>query len=103
MRLTAIGIEEDEDGRPRPLGGGQFGDPIKHLVVLRETAYFLLVPYLRAVDVYVEHAATSLDHLGLYAELALDRLRQTGGRGIVVSLHAVLDTDVHQSFAPSIT
>ena len=71
--------------------------------MLRETAYFLLVPYLFAVDVHVEYAATSLDHFGLYAELALDRLRQTGARGIVVSLHAVFDTDVHQTFAPSMT
>ena len=60
-----------------------------------EAADFLLVPDLRAVDVYVEHAATALDHLGVHAEFSFDRLRQTGGRGVVVSLHAVFDTDVH--------
>ena len=91
------------DKRPLPLGDGQLGDSIKHLVVLRETADFLLMPYLSAVDVHVENAATALDHLGLDAEFALDRLRQTGGRGVVVSLHAVFDTDVHQASVPSMT
>lgn len=91
------------DERALPLGGGQLGYSIKHLVVLRETAYFLFVPYLCAVDVHVEHPAAPFDHFDIDAERSLDRLRQTGGRGIVVSLHAVLDTDVHQTFAPSMT
>ena len=72
-------------------------------MVLRETAYFLFVPYPRAVDMHVEHAAAPFDHFDIHAELSLDRLRQTGGRGIVVSLHTVLDTDVHQTSAPSMT
>lgn len=70
-------------------------DLIEHFVVLRESSGCLLIPDLRSVDVNVEHPAGPLDHRGVDVELVLNRLRQTGGCGIVVSLHAVLDADVH--------
>ena len=63
--------------------------------MLREPADVALAPYLRAVDVYVEDSAGAFDHLRIDPELILDRLRQTGGRGVIVSLHAVFDADVH--------
>ena len=63
--------------------------------MLREPANVVFAPNLGAVDVYVEHAAGALDQLRLDAELILDRPRQTGGRGIVVSLHAVFNRDIH--------
>jgi hypothetical protein len=49
----------------------------------------------RAVDLHVEDAAVAGDELGLRAELRFDRVRQTGGDGIVVSDLAELDGHVH--------
>lgn len=48
-----------------------------------------------AVDDDVEHTATALDQLGLDADFLLDRSRQTGGIGVVVSFTAVGDRDGH--------
>ena len=76
-------------------------DLVEHFVVLRESANVLLAPNLLAVHVHVEHAAGTFDHPRIDAELILDRLRQTGGRGVIVSLHAVLDGDVHAETSPS--
>lgn len=67
----------------------------QHLVVLRETADVVFTPDLRPVDVHVEHPAGAFDQTGVNVELFLDRLRQTGGRRLVVSLDAVFDGDVH--------
>jgi hypothetical protein len=67
----------------------------KNLLVLREPAYVVLAPNLRAVDVNVEDAAGAFDQLRINAELLLDCFRQTGGCRKVVSLHAILDRDVH--------
>jgi hypothetical protein len=55
----------------------------------------LLVPDLRAVDVNVEDAARPFDQLRFHFELALDRIRQTGGCGKIISLPAVFDGDLH--------
>lgn len=63
--------------------------------MLRKPANVVLAPDLRAIDVHVEYPAGAFDHLRIDAELILDRLRQTGGRRKVVSLHAVFDADVH--------
>ena len=70
-------------------------DLIEHFVVLRKPAGCFLIPDLRSVDVNVEHPAGPLDHRGVDVELVLNRLRQTGGCGIVFSLHTVFDADVH--------
>jgi hypothetical protein len=63
--------------------------------VLGEAAHVVLAPDLRTVHVDVEDSAGAFDELGAYLKLLLDRIRQTGGRGKVVSLRAVLDGDVH--------
>lgn len=44
----------------------------------------------------IEDAAAALDQLRLDSRSLLDRVRQTGGVGEVVSLHAVCDRDVHR-------
>ena len=75
-------------------------DLFQHFVVLRKTADVVLVPDLGAVHMDVKDAAAALDHLRVDAKLLLDRFRQTGGRRKVVSLHAVLDTDLHVSRSP---
>ncbi len=48
-----------------------------------------------AVSDNVEHTATALDQLGLDAGFLLDRSRQTGGVGVVVSFTAVGDRNGH--------
>jgi hypothetical protein len=47
--------------------------------------------------VYVKHAAGAFNQLGVNLEGFLDRSRQTGGFGVVVSLRAILDRDVHKA------
>jgi hypothetical protein len=64
--------------------------------MFREAARVALAPNLRPVHMHVKHAAGAFDQLGIDAEFILDRLRQTGGCGKVVSLHAILDRDVHE-------
>ena len=48
-----------------------------------------------AVDLHVEDAAAALDQFGINPCRCFDCVRQTGGFGRVVSLHAILDADVH--------
>jgi hypothetical protein len=48
-----------------------------------------------AVYFDVEDPASALDHLGFDLEGVLKLFRQTGGFGVVVSLHAVFDRNVH--------
>ena len=48
-----------------------------------------------AVDLHVEDAAAALDQFGINPCRCFDCVRQTGGCGRVVSLHAVSDADVH--------
>ena len=50
-----------------------------------------------AVGLDVENAAGTFDHFSIDSEAFLDRIRQTGGLGVVVSLHAVLDADFHSA------
>ena len=79
----------------RGLLSGKGFDPVEYFAVFGESPYFVLVPDLHAVNVYVEHAAGAFDHLSVYVKLFFDRFRQTGGFGVVVSLYAVFDADVH--------
>jgi hypothetical protein len=72
-----------------------FFDLCDDFFVLWEAANVFFAPDLRAVDMHVENTARALDHFSVYAELALNRFRQTGGGGEVVSLHAVFDADFH--------
>jgi hypothetical protein len=68
---------------------------VDDFVVLGKSTDVKLVPDLLTIDMDVEHAARSFDQLGVHGVFRLDRFRQTGGLGIVVSLHAVLDADLH--------
>ena len=65
-------------------------------MVVGKAADVVLAPDLFAVDVNIEHAAGAFDQFGIHAELFLDRSRQTGGLGQVISLRAVLNGDVHR-------
>ncbi len=75
-------------------------DGVQHFLVFGESAGVVLAPDARAVHLHVEDPAPSLDQFRLDAELVLDRFRQTGGLGVVVSLHAIGDADLHGTFAP---
>ncbi len=63
--------------------------------MFREAACLVLAPELLAVGGDVEDSAGALDQLGFYAEFLFDGVRQTGGGGLVVSLHAEFDGDIH--------
>ena len=63
--------------------------------MFREPADVVLAPDLQVIDVHIEHPTRSFDQLRADVEFLLDRFRQTGGGGEVVSLSAVFDTDVH--------
>ena len=60
-----------------------------------ELAGFLFAVNKVAVNLYVEHASRAFDHFRFDAQFLLNGLRQTGGLGVVVSLHAVLDGYCH--------
>lgn|GEM_PF-3454494 len=79
------------------LGADGFLDLGDDFFVLREAAYVVLAPDLRAVYVDIEDSACALDHFGVDAEFFFDCFRQTGGLGLIVSLHAVFDADFHLS------
>ena len=68
---------------------------VQNLLIFREPPDFLLAPDLLAVHVNIEDAAGAFDELGLDAVGLLDRSRQTGGLGQIVSLRAILDGDGH--------
>ncbi len=65
--------------------------------MFRKAAGLLLAVDQLAINFDVENAATALDHLDCDAELILDRVRQTGGLGRVVSLYTIFDGNVHCS------
>ena len=48
-----------------------------------------------AVDGHIEYAAGAFGQFGLDPECLVNRVRQTDGFGVVVSLYAVFDADVH--------
>ena len=78
----------DDSTHPCPQAGNDLrmlGKPVR--LVLRED----LLP----VGGDVEHTAVAGDDLGLQRELTLNRSRQTGGVGAVVSTDAIGDGDVH--------
>lgn len=73
----------------------QLADGVQYFLVLGEPAGFLLAVDQLAVDLDIEDAAAAFDQLAGDAELALDRIRQTGGLGLVVSLHAEFNRNAH--------
>ena len=72
----------------------------QHLLVLGEPTDLILGEDQFSVGGDIEDAAAAFDELGLDAVGLLDGLRQTGGFGEVVSLHAVLDADLHAHRPP---
>jgi hypothetical protein len=64
-------------------------------MIFREAPGLVFAVDEPAVRLNVEDAAGTLDELGVEAVLALDGGRQTGGPGVVVSLHAVGNADLH--------
>ena len=63
--------------------------------MLGESTLFVLGENEVAIDGDVKDAAAAFNEFGGDAEFLFDRIRQTGGFGMVVSLHAVLDADGH--------
>lgn len=63
--------------------------------MLGETVQHLLAEDEITVDPDLEHAPARSDELGFVTVSILDGVRQTGGRGQVVSNLAVLDGDAH--------
>ena len=69
---------------------------VDDLALAGEAAFFLLGEDRLAVDADDEDAAAAADELTVDAELLLQRGRQTGGPGKVVSNAAVVDANVHR-------
>ena len=70
---------------------------VENLLIFGEPSYVLLAPDLLPIHVYVEHAAGAFDEFSIDAVDLLDRSRQTGGLGQIVSLRAIFDGDGHES------
>ena len=79
----------------RGRGSRDPGQHVEDLLVLRESAELFLGKDEGVVVGYLEHPAARFDKLRLELELILDRVRQTGGSRIVVSLYTVLDGYAH--------
>lgn len=67
----------------------------ENLVMLGKTILLVLAEDELSLHDHIKHAAPAGNQLRLGVELALDGIRQTGGRRLVVSLLAVGDADVH--------
>lgn len=65
--------------------------------MLWKAVHFVLGPDLLPIHDHVKDAPPALDELGVDAETLLDFIRQTGGFGKIVSLHAIGDRNLHLS------
>jgi hypothetical protein len=63
--------------------------------MLREAPRLMLAVDQVPVDTDVEDTPATLDELALNVKLILDRGRQTGSLGLIVSLHTVFNRDSH--------
>lgn len=70
-------------------------DQPDHFVPFGKPFEFILGEDQLAVELHIENSVTSFDQIGFDLEFLLDSFRQTGGMGQIVSLHAVLDADLH--------
>jgi len=68
-------------------------------LILGEAADLILGEDVRPIDGDIENAAAAFDEFRLDSRVLFDFVRQTGGRGVVVSLHAVRDGNLHGSSA----
>ncbi len=64
---------------------------VRYLAFIRKTTCLVLGKNYLSVYFYVEDAASAADEFRLDSKLFFQFLRQTGGLGSVVSLHAVCD------------
>ncbi len=63
--------------------------------VFGKLAGFVLAVDQIAIDFDVEDSAAATDQLAINPDVAFDICRQTDGHRLVISLHAVLDRNVH--------
>jgi hypothetical protein len=61
----------------------------------------MLAEHQVAIHLHVVYPAAAGDHLGVDVEFVLDFSRQTGGAGLVVSLLAVGNADMHANLLES--
>ena len=85
----------DRGAVPRLLRSVKLTEAVQHLRMFRESACFFLAVDQLAVDFDVEDSPAALDEFGVDVELGLNRVRQTGGLGRIVSLYAILNGNVH--------
>jgi hypothetical protein len=81
---------------PEPRLRHQRGQLVEDLIVFGEPAGLMLTVDQSAIHLYIEDPAAALDQFRLDAVLLLDRSRQTGSLGQVVSFDAVGDGDSHR-------
>ncbi len=79
----------------RPFALSRSLELLQNLPMFRESAAAMLAPQQRSVVLHVEDAAASGNQLTVEAGFLPDLGRQTGGPGIVVSLVAIGDLDLH--------
>ena len=77
------------------MGDSKIAEGTEHFGVLGESACLFLAVDELAIHLDVKNSAAAGDHLDLNLELTLDSVRQTDGLGLVVSLHAVFDGNMH--------
>ncbi len=63
--------------------------------MFREAAGLFLAVDQLAVDLDVKDSPAAFDEFNVDVEFGLNRIRQTGGLGRVVSLYAILNGNVH--------
>ncbi len=93
--LRDAGCNKDSTSDGALIRGSKSADAVQHFRMFRESAGFLLAIDQLAIDFDVEDAPAALDEFGVDVELGLDRIRQTGGLGRVVSLYAIFNGNVH--------
>jgi hypothetical protein len=76
------------DGFPRRLP-----DLLQNLIVLGKSSGLMFRVDHTAIDFHIEDASASRDQFDVVTAPGFDRIRQTGGFGLIVSLHAVRDRD----------
>ena len=86
------------------LSGDGLADSLDDQVVFGELSGIVLAVNQLAVHPHVEDTASAFNQAGFASALFLDGVRQTGGFGFVVSLHAVLDRNLgHPGFTSPCT
>lgn len=69
----------------------------EHLVIFRKASGLVFAEDQLVVGLHIKNSAGAGNELGVDIHLLLDRIRQTGGFGQVVSLRAIGDADFHEA------